>query len=181
MKRKTYKKGRRRRAALNLLGTLLLVAVILLCIPVTVPRLFGYQVYNVLTGSMDPAIPAGSLVYVKAAEPSGIEPGDVIVFYSSVDSGAIITHRVVENHTVSGEFITKGDANAQEDPLPVEYEMLLGRVELSIPRLGGVLSMLVTTDGKLMVACMIGAAVILFILAGCLNRTPPDRIKSDKQ
>lgn len=155
------KSGRMRRV-MNVAGTLLLLVVILLCIPVTVPRLFGYQVYNVISGSMEPAIPTGSLVYVKSVEPGDVEAEDVIAFYSSVDSGAIITHRVVENHKVSGEFITKGDANKENDPLPVEYEELLGKVSLSVPFLGGILATLVTVYGKIAVGCMIAAAVIFF-------------------
>lgn len=152
------------RVAMNVIGTLLLVAVILLCIPVTVPRIFGYQVYNVITGSMEPAIPTGSLVYAKSVEPSEVEEGDVIVFYSPMDASAVITHRVVENHIVSGEFITKGDANSQQDPLPAEYECLLGKVCMTVPYLGGILAMLVTVSGKITVACMIGAAVIFFLI-----------------
>lgn len=161
---KENRKSSRPRFLMNLIGTILLVAVILLCIPVTVPRVFGYQVYNVISGSMEPSIPTGSLVYAKTAEPADIEPGDVIVFFGSADSGAIITHRVVENHKVSGEFITKGDANKENDPLPVDYDYLLGVVSLSIPYLGEILAMLVTMYGKIAVVCMIGAAVIFFMI-----------------
>ena len=101
MKRRANKRGGRLSVLMNAVGTLLLAAVIILCVPVTVPRMFGYQIYNVLTGSMEPAIPAGSLIYAENTEPSEIEEGDVIVFYSSVDAGVIITHRVEENHRVS--------------------------------------------------------------------------------
>ena len=154
----------------NIIGTLVLIAVILLCVPVTVPRLFGYQVYNVVTGSMEPAIPTGSLVYSKTAEPSEVQKDDVIVFYGAESSSAIITHRVVENRTVSGEFITKGDANAQNDPMPVQYEQLIGKVTANIPFLGEVLAMLVTTKGKIVVACMIVISVVFFMIAGRVKR-----------
>lgn len=149
---------------LNGIGMVLLLLVIVVCIPLTVPRIFGYQVYNVISGSMAPAIPTGSLVYVKS-EPAGeIETDDVIAFYSAADTGAIITHRVLENHTVSGEFITKGDANEQKDPLPVEYEYLLGKVVLSVPVLGEILAMAASAQGKIAVACMIGASILFFLL-----------------
>lgn len=146
------------------LGIVLLVLVILLCIPITVPRVFGVQVYNVISGSMEPAIPTGSLVYVKSVQPSQVEADDVIAFYSSVDSGAVTTHRVVENHTVSGEFITKGDANEENDPLPVDYDYLLGKVILNVPILGELLAMAATLYGKIAMACMIGAAVIFLAI-----------------
>lgn len=170
MKRRANKRGGRLSVLMNAVGTLLLAAVIILCVPVTVPRMFGYQIYNVLTGSMEPAIPAGSLIYAENTEPSEIEEGDVIVFYSSVDAGVIITHRVEENHRVSGEFITKGDANAGRDPLPVEYECLLGKVIMTVPVLGGIFAMLVTVSGKIAVACMIGAAVIFLLIGSRCRR-----------
>lgn len=148
----------------NGIGMVVLIVVILICIPLTVPRIFGFQVYNVISGSMEPAIPTGSLVYVKSVAASSVEKEDVIAFYSEVDTGAIITHRVVENHKVSGEFITKGDANKQKDPLPVKYEYLLGKVVVSIPFLGELLALVATTKGKIVVACMIGFSVVSFLL-----------------
>ena len=56
MKKRTKKSRGGPATALNVMATLLLVAVILLCVPVTMPRMFGYQVYNVVTGSMEPSI-----------------------------------------------------------------------------------------------------------------------------
>lgn len=149
----------------NLIGILLLTAVILVCIPLTVPRLFGYEVYSVISGSMEPAIPVGSLVYVKQTEPSQVQEGDVIAFYSAADNGAIITHRVVKNQVVSGQFITKGDANDAEDALPVSYDLLIGKIALSIPVAGQVFSVVVTLQGKIAAACMVAFAVLLQVLA----------------
>ena len=106
-----------------------------------------------ISGSMEPAIPTGSLVYVKNTAPSGIEKGDVIAFYGSLENGSIITHRVVSNNSVSGEFVTKGDANAKEDMEPVSYENFLGKVTLSVPMLGGILAAVVTVPGKIAAEC----------------------------
>ena len=95
----------------SLLGTILLIVLILGCIPLTVPKAFGYNIYTVISGSMEPAIPVGSLVYVKYQEPETIQKKDVIAFYGAKDASSIVTHRVVTNKKLSGEFITKGDAN----------------------------------------------------------------------
>lgn len=154
-------------------GTVLLILVILLCIPITVPRLFGYEIYTVISGSMEPAIPTGSLIYTKEIPPKEVKKDDVIAFYSGTDTGAIVTHRVVKNQTVSGEFVTKGDANEEKDPMPVDYDELLGRVELSIPFLGRILAAVATMWGKIATACLIGLAVIFHIVAGLL-RTDDD-------
>ena len=148
----------------NITGGLLLVLVILLCIPLTIPRLFGCQIYHVVSGSMEPAIPTGSVVYVKEVEADTIEKKDVIAFYSDTDSGSIITHRVVKNRIISGEFVTKGDANDKEDVTPVSYDRLLGKVVLSVPYLGALLALVVTTQGKIGIGCLIIAAVILMVI-----------------
>lgn len=60
-------------AALRILGTFLLVLVVAACLPLTAPRLLGYQIYSVISGSMEPAIPTGSLVYIQGCEPAEVQ------------------------------------------------------------------------------------------------------------
>lgn len=152
------------------LGALLIAAVILICLPLTVPRLMGYDVYTITSGSMEPKIPTGSLVYVKAAEPQDVAPEDVIVFLGGQDGGTVITHRVVENQEKDRVFITKGDANEANDVTPVPYERLLGRVERSVPVLGYFLPAVSTLQGKLSLLGVLAAAVALRLLGGWLKR-----------
>ncbi len=114
------------------IGKLILIIVILFCIPLTIPKVLGYQVYHVISGSMHPSIPINSVVYVEKKEAAQIQKGDIIAFYSVSDSGAIITHRVVKNQVVSGQFVTKGDANNKEDIAPVPYEYVIGKVGIEI-------------------------------------------------
>ena len=58
-------------------------------------------------------------MYVRPEAPETVEETEVIAFYASADSAAVITHRVTENRVTMGEFITKGDANRTEDMNPV--------------------------------------------------------------
>ena len=150
-------------------GSILLVTVILLCLPLTLPRILGLTVYTVVSGSMEPAIPVGSLVYVKEVEAAEVQEGEIIAFYSASGSGAVITHRVVKNQIVSGKFITKGDANETEDAMPIAYELLVGKVVLHIPVLGKILSILVTPIGKIGAACAVMLGVVLHVIAGKEN------------
>lgn len=90
----------------------------------------------------------GSLVYAKYVEPEEIKAGDIIVFYGGRNGHAVTTHRVVENRRADREFITRGDANADNDMLPRPYESLIGRVELSVPYLGDFLSLLRGKTGR---------------------------------
>ena len=81
---------------------------------------------------MEPAIPTGSLVYVRHEEPDTIVKDDVIAFYSNNADGSIITHRVVSNSPAMGQFITKGDANEEKDMNPIPYNNYIGKVKLSV-------------------------------------------------
>lgn len=145
------------------LSALVLVVIVAVCIPMTVPRLLGYEVYVVISGSMEPAIPLGSALYMEAAAPEDVAAGDVIAFY---DRGAVITHRVVENHVVEGTFTTKGDANAQKDMEDVPYGQLSGRVARHYPLIGGVMTLYTSKIGKAYVICFAACGAMFNILAG---------------
>ena len=148
-------------ACLSGVSIFMLLSLVLVCIPLTVPRLFGYQVYYVVSGSMEPALPVGSLVYVRQEAPEEIRPEEIIAFYGAKAGEAVITHRVVENHDIMGEFITKGDANPTEDMNPVPYEALVGKVTGHVPVLGKLAAWLTGTAGKLLAGCAIGAALLM--------------------
>lgn len=66
--------------ALSAVATVLLLAVMAVALPFSVPKLFGYQIYNVLTQSMEPAMPVGSAIYVKRCDPQALEQGEIITF-----------------------------------------------------------------------------------------------------
>lgn len=157
-------------ALCSALGTILLILVILCCLPLTVPKAMGYELYTVISGSMEPEIPVGSLVFVKYAFPSDIKEKDVIAFYGGKDSNAIVTHRVVENRNFTGDFITKGDANAENDMNPVSYDDLIGKVEYSVPYVGAAAQFLTGSQGKFVAVGVIAAAVILSALGSVLEK-----------
>ena len=111
-----------------------------------VPRVLGYSVFWVMTGSMEPEIPEKSLLVVKKTPPEEIAPGDVISFFSPDPAlqGAVNTHRVVRIEEEEGRFLffTKGDANIIEDIYPVEDSLLVGTVVFKSGVLGVVVSLL---------------------------------------
>ena len=85
---------------------------------IAAPMLAGYRPVVVLSGSMEPAFPVGSVIYYKAASFEQIQEGDPITFHAGED-GSLVTHRVVEKQELSRDFITRGDANETADPNPV--------------------------------------------------------------
>ncbi len=152
----------------NVLGTLLLVVVIGLCAPLTVPRFMGYQVFDVITGSMEPEIPVGSAVFVKSADPASVVEGDIIAF---ADENGTIVHRVTYNRTSLGEFVTKGDANNVEDLKPVPYDALIGRVEAHVPFFGSFMAIYSSTVGKVYLLLTAACGVMLNVLASRMRST----------
>ncbi|MCR2047707.1 signal peptidase I [Acetatifactor muris] len=156
-------------AILRAVSILVLLLLLAACLPLTLPRLFGYQIYTVVSGSMEPAIPTGSLVYIREGKPEEAVAGDVIAFYGGAQSGSIITHRVVENRVVMGEIVTKGDANEGPDMNPVPYGHYLGKVEHSIPEAGKTAAVFTSPAGKSLAGCGVGLAVVLQALASFLE------------
>ena len=130
------------------------------------PRLFGYQAFSVVSGSMEPALPVGSVVYVEPAAVSEIRAGDVIAFD---DDGTVVTHRVMESRPQEGAFITKGDANETVDINPTPYWKLIGRVRLCVPLLGRLLTLYSMPEGKY--------ALIFFAVSGLLYRMIGSRMR----
>lgn len=157
-------------ALCSILGTLIILTVILLCAPLTVPRLFGYQVFHVISGSMEPTVPVGSVIYTRQEEPEQIEEGSIIAFRKN---GETVTHRVVDNHRVEKEFITRGDANEITDFEPVPYGDLVGRVVYHMPLLGRVLAMLAGTVGK--------AYLLLLALCGAMFNILAARLRENRK
>ena len=123
-----------------LLGVALL-AIGLAALLTVVPTLTGARALTVLTGSMDPALPAGSVVVVRPVAPELVRVGDVITFHPRPDDPAVVTHRVVG--VTSGSdgrvgFVTKGDANDAPDAAQVLQEQVVGTVWYSLPVVGTV-------------------------------------------
>lgn len=113
---------------------LALVGVILLFV---LPRLFNWEIQVVLSGSMEPALPVGSVILVRPVDPQAVSVGDIVT-YRPQGATDFVTHRVVEVNREGSDlsFRTQGDANKAPDPAAVAPDAVEGRVWTSIPYLG---------------------------------------------
>ena len=146
-----------------------MAAVILMMVPLTIPRLMGIKIYGVMTGSMEPAYSVGGVVYVKSCDASKISEGDVITFRLGTDTEAVMTHRVLQ---MDGSFfITKGDANNTEDPEPVSYDRLIGRVVFFIPKLAGLANFVDSATGRYFFILLFALSLILWITGDLLKNS----------
>lgn len=117
----------------------------------------------VKSGSMEPEIPTGSLVVVQPAASYG--KGDIITFGKDTKTDIPTTHRIIAINP-DGSFVTKGDANEEQDQNPVARVEVIGKVILSIPGAGYVLDFART---KLGFALLIGIPAGLVILEELLT------------
>jgi signal peptidase len=78
----------------------------------------GHHLEEVVTGSMQPTIPIGSLVATERLPTSQLQVGNILVFPDPNDTKLTIVHRIVWlSHDQSGDVLvrTKGDYNALPD------------------------------------------------------------------
>ena len=78
----------------NIVSGILVGLAVFLAILLVGVRLVGFQVFSVLSGSMEPSYHVGSLIYVKKIDPQELKSGDVITFM--LDEDTVATHRIVE-------------------------------------------------------------------------------------
>lgn len=131
----------------NVLITAIICVFVFVAGALLAPRLFGYQVYGVLSGSMEPTFPVGSVVYVKTMKPDNIKIGDAITFRIDNLDTVVATHRVVDINYDMGIFTTKGDANQVVDSEPVSFKNFVGRADVKIPFLGYIAMYIQTKEG----------------------------------
>ncbi len=119
--------------------------------PDELPGVFGVKPAVVLSGSMDPAIQVGDLIFVESCDPAALQEGDVVCYLSS---GKAITHRIVG--VTSGEdgqprLVTKGDANNAEDRLAVSFGQVQGAWKgARVPGLGNAILFMQTPMGMIL-------------------------------
>ncbi len=120
----------------GLLALVVLIAVLV----IVVPAVINGRALTVLTSSMEPAYPPGTLVVVAPTAPDDIRIGDVLTYQLESGKPTLVTHRVIEigTNTADGTrtFTTKGDNNDIPDADPVMEVQVVGTVLYAIPYLG---------------------------------------------
>ena len=138
--------------------TALVVLVVAFAVFLMGSRLMGMQVFNVISGSMEPTYSLGDLIYVKTVDPDSVKVGDPITFVLNEDL-VVATHRVVAVDRENRQFTTKGDANTTEDAAPVHFNNLIGVPVFAVPLLGYVSSYIQSPPG-MYVAIAFGAVLM---------------------
>lgn len=144
----------------NIVSTGLVILVVLCAIFLMGSRLMGYQVFTIISGSMEPEYNVGDLIYVKKVDPQTIKVGDDITFILNEDL-VVATHRVVRIDAENQHFYTKGLANEIEDSDPVHFNNVIGVPKFSIAKLGYVSNFIQNPPGTYIT---IGLGILLILI-----------------
>lgn len=128
--------------------------------------IFGYTMFEVISGSMEPTISVKDFIIVKITD--NIKVGDIITYTDGKD---FITHRVID---INEDTIhTKGDANNSED-YEISRESLVGKVVLVLPKVGIIKEVLFTPK------IVISLVTFLILFGLCFSYVPNKKRKSSQ-
>ncbi|MGN6252461.1 MAG: signal peptidase I [Marmoricola sp.] len=152
----------------------------LILLAVAVPRLGGATPYVVLTGSMRPMMPPGTLVVVRPVRARDIGVGDVVTYQLRSGEPAVVTHRVVSvrvDRHGRRSFLTQGDSNPSPDAAAVRPVQVKGLRWYSVPY-AGYATTLVTGQERRTATIAVATglflyAVVMFLSAAAERRARP--------
>lgn len=165
--------------ALTIFSNLLLLLAAAAALMLFAPRAAGMGTYAVLSSSMEPALPTGSVIYASPVTGLGdIKEQDIITYQAA---SIFVAHRAIAVDRDAGTLITKGDANKVADSSPVYIGDVTGKVCCCIPYLGYVLVFLEGKSGRLAI-CLIAAlmAALMLLPSGNEKKNQKNMLTSAK-
>ncbi|MDQ1179083.1 MULTISPECIES: signal peptidase I [unclassified Rhodococcus (in: high G+C Gram-positive bacteria)] len=164
----------------TVLSWVLLIGVVgVLLAAVVVPKVAGAQPYTILTQSMEPTYPPGTLVVVKPSEQLSV--GSSITYQIRSGEPDVVTHRIIAtglDKDGARVYTTQGDNNPQPDPDVVQPGQIRGAVWYAIPYLGYVNNWLTGQTRTLVVGA--GAALLFLYAAAQFVSAARDRRRTGR-
>jgi len=147
------------------LAAALLAAAILLMV---IPQFFGVRMLAVVSPSMEPEIPVGSMIVTVPVAIGDLQVDDDVTFVRN-ESLVLITHRVIAIDEENGRITTQGIANNTADA-PVSIDNIVGRVVFRLPLAGYPINWLSSVRGKIIAATAIVVLLIVYAMIGVMVR-----------
>ena len=146
--------------------------------PNSVPSVFGYKPFIVLSGSMETEIYVGDLVIVKEVDSSTLEVNDIIAFRDS--ENLVTTHRIVDVvNTDKGRcFETKGDNNNTKDDNIVCSDSIEGKYHSKISKIGNAILFIQEPLG--FIVMMLSLLIICIFIYLISNKKINNQISDDE-
>lgn len=147
-------------------------------------RFVGITPYGVMSNSMAPMYPEGSVVYVGETVLEEIKVGEVLTFY--MVEGVVASHQVCENDVENQLFRTQGinnhdeNGNILQDAEPVPYDKVIGKVLFGIPYLGMLHEYLTTPPGLYYAVGSIAFVIVLNCVVSILEAITNRKFKKQE-
>lgn len=160
----------------KILSTVVTILLVFFALSMVGLRCIGWQVFTVVSGSMEPTYSVGDMIYVKPVEPEEIKAGDVITFVMN-ENLVVGTHRVteVEQREEHLYFHTKGDANDMVDAAAVMDQNVLGEPVFAIPFLGYISNWVQRPPGSYIAVAAVAVLLSTVLLSDILGRNRKSR------
>lgn len=147
----------------NRIYNLLIAVLAVLLMAVLISKLvFHLEMKAVLTGSMSPDLPVGSLILISPIEYEHIRIGDDITFIRDANL-TLVTHRVISKNDTTQEITTQGIANNLPDR-PTSYQNVVGKVIFHLPYAGYLVLWTSDLKGKIICCILITAIVVISLM-----------------
>ena len=163
------------RLLLSAVFGLVAAAVVIL---IVIPQAVHGQALTVLSGSMTPGLPVGSLLVNRPVDAGTLRVGDVATYQKEPGKPEFITHRIVavDATTDPVTFTFKGDANRGADTEPVPAGAIRGQMWFHVPYLGAVRDAMHTGGGLATLGMLLLAGYAVQQIYGAVRdrrRKPP--------
>ncbi|WP_244857956.1 signal peptidase I [Agromyces archimandritae] len=124
----------------------------------------GIRPVVVVSGSMEPTLPVGSVALIQPVSYDDVAVGDIVTVQRPRGLG-LVTHRVIEKTTVDGApaLELQGDANAVPDPEPYVVDEI-SRTVFHIPGLGHLAIFLQNGNGIIAAVGILLTLVAVYLL-----------------
>jgi signal peptidase len=115
----------------------IITAIICVAIVWFATGVFPVKPFLVPSGSMEPVINPGDIVFIEPVQTDAIKIGEIIEYRNTTENINVV-HRVIEieGNGQNLSFIFKGDANNTPDADPVSPQQIMGQEILIIPKIG---------------------------------------------
>ncbi len=152
------------RRTVGIVGIALLVSLVGFSLLTHLAPLTGRELFIIIGGSMEPAIPIGSLVVTSPTDAATVAAGDVLTIRG--DSGVAVTHRVrsVVDSPAGRLFEMKGDANESPDDGLVPAGAIVGIADLYVPYAGYATAFLSNALGLVVTLSTLGTLFLTYLL-----------------
>lgn len=133
------------------------------------PQTGAYRTLTMLSDSMAPQYPSGSVVLVTPEPVSSLRAGQVITFHAPTPERPVVTHRVVDVDRTGPRPVitTKGDANDDVDPWrAVLGDDVVWRAQAAVPFAGRAIAALRGQAARTALVQVLPAVLLGWLLVG---------------